>query len=140
MLWGKKKKKKQKREGKAVDLHGRNFSIYENKLKRCICSAYFLMEDQGMQHITTSTGSVSSGWFLKAYFMKGSCCLICLRIWISFTAGTSFTHTDKQRNCNTSHHSLFRRYHHHRFGSLLERKLNPTFWLNFTIKLEQKKL
>jgi hypothetical protein len=35
--------------------------------------------------------------------------------------------------------SLFRRYHHHRFGSLLERKLNPIFWLNFTVKIEQKK-
>jgi len=72
----------------------------------------------------------SSGWSLKAYFTKGSCCFICLQVLdLLHSRYYYYPRWQTAQFFNMSHHSLFRRYHtkhlYFSFGSLLEWKLNP---------------
>jgi len=115
---------------KAAASNGRNVSIYGKNGKMHLLS---ILPDQrtGNAAITTSTSSMLIFWLAFEGLLHERKLLLHppSSFWISFIAGTSFTHADKQRNCNTSHDSFFRRYDtkhlHLCFGSLLESKLNP---------------
>jgi len=55
--------------------------VFMERRERCICSAYFLIKEQGMQQSQpVLVLRSSSGWPSKAYFTKGSCCFIRLQV------------------------------------------------------------
>jgi hypothetical protein len=53
-----------------------------------------------MQHTTTSAGVTPMFWLASEGLLheREVAALSAFKFWISFTAGTSFTHADKQRN------------------------------------------
>lgn len=119
-------------------LHRRNVSTYGNKLKRCICSAYFLIKEQGMQRITASTNFISSGWSLKALLHKRKLLLNLPSHFGSPSQQVLLLPTLRNSVIVIHHITLFRRYRHLCFGSPLKRKLNPNLLAQFHNKIRTK--